>query len=807
MHFSNILQDLRYTLRTLRRDAGFAAFAILIAGLGIGASATVFSVVHTLILRPLPFADPDQLVWISNRDTSGLSGQTTQVGHMLDLRERTQSLSAIAGYFAFYGVGDNLMKGTGDPERLSGVPVSENFFDVLGIQPALGRTFSPAETTWKGPKAVLLAHGLWERRFNSDPAIVGKSLTLNDEPHTVVGVMPASFDFASVFAPGSRFDLYFPFPLSQETNRWGNTMAIIGRLKPGVTAAAAHAEIRTLAQQITKEHPERNGLQGNVRPLADQIGGRMRTAVWVLAAAVGMVMLIVCANLSNLLLARTASRQKEIAIRTALGAGRRRLLAQMLTEGIVLSCTGAALGLVFAVAGTRALSRLDAVSIPLLRDVRTDATALAFTLALAIVTGIVFGLAPALQARAASLTNALKDATRGSTEGRRRRWARNALVVSEVAFACVLLVGAGLLIRSLVRVLEVDMGFDASRAATIRVDPDSRYTTPEQRNAYFDEVLRRVKEVPGVQAAGITDALPLGRNRTWGARAKGVTYERGQGPFAFVRIVSDGYPAAMGIPLRAGRDIAPTDTPETEPVMLVNETMARSLWPGQDPVGKYVLGGCAKERRVVGVVGDVRHLALEQASGNEMYLPLRQCRDQASSDLVVRSSLPPSQLASVIRAALQPIAANLPGNDYRTLQQIVDTSVSPRRFVVLLLGGFAAFALVLASLGIYALISYSVGQRTQEIGIRMALGASAGDVQTRILAQTLGLAAMGIVLGTAASWTMVQSAGSLLFGITPRDPVTFIGVIGVLTAVALLAGYLPARRASRIDPMVALRAE
>ncbi len=438
---------------------------------------------------------------------------------------------------------------------------------------------------------------------------------------------------------------------------------------------------------------------------------------------------------------------------------------------------------------------------------RTDATALAFTLALAIVTGVVFGLAPALQARAASLTNALKDATRGSTEGRRRRWARNALVVSEVAFACVLLVGAGLLIRSLVRVLEVDMGFDASRAATIRVDPDSRYTTPEQRNAYFDEVLRRVKEVPGVQAAGITDALPLGRNRTWGARAKGVTYERGQAPLAFVRIVSDGYPAAMGIPLRAGRDIAPTDTPETEPVMLVNETMARSLWPGQDPVGKYMLGGCAKERRVVGVVGDVRHLALEQASGNEMYLPLRQCRDQASSDLVVRSSLPPSQLAGVIRAALQPIAANLPGNDYRTLQQIVDTSVSPRRFVVLLLGGFAAFALVLASLGIYALISYSVSQRTQEIGIRMALGASAGDVQTRIVAQTLGLAAMGIVLGTAASWTMVQSAGSLLFGITPRDPVTFIGVIGVLTAVALLAGYLPARRASRIDPMVALRAE
>ena len=705
MAFSDLLQDLRYAVRTLRRDAGFATFAILIAGLGIGASATVFSVVHTLVLRPLPFADPERLVWIANRDSSGLSGQTTQVGHMLDLRERTQSLSAIAGYFAFYGVGDNLLSGKGEPERLSGVPVSENFFDVLGIRPELGRVFTAEETKWEGPKAVLLAHGLWERRFNSDPAIVGSALTINDKPVTVVGVLPASFDFASVFAPGSHFDLFFPFPLSPETNRWGNTMAMIGRLKPGVTAAAAQAEIRTLAQQITKEHPERNGLQGNVKPLADQVGGRMRTAVWVLAGAVAMVMLIVCANLSNLLLARTASRQKEIAIRTALGAGKKRLLAQMLTEGIVLSGTGAALGLALAYVGTRALSRLDAVSIPLLRDVRTDATALGFTLAIALLTGIVFGLAPALQARGAALTNALKDATRGSTEGRRRTWVRNALVVSEVAFACVLLVGAGLLIRSLMRVLEVDMGFDASRAATIRVDPDSRYTTREQRLAYFDEVLRRVKEVPGIQGAGITDALPLGRNRTWGTPAKGVVYQRGQVPSTFVRIVSDGYVGAMGIPLVSGRDIASTDRPDTEPVMLVNETMGRNLWPGQDPIGKYVLGPCAKERRVVGVVGDVRHLALEQGSGNEMYLPLRQCGDLPSSDLVVRSSLPPSQLAGVVRAALAPIAANLPGNDYRTLQQLVDKSVSPRRFMVLLLGGFAVFALVLASLGIYALIS------------------------------------------------------------------------------------------------------
>ena len=397
MAFDDLLQDLRYTVRTLRRDAGFTTFAVLIAGLGIGASATVFSVVHTLLLRPLPFAEPRQLVWIANRDTSGLSGQTTQVGHMLDLRERTQSLSAVAGYFAFYGVGDNLLSGSGEPERLSGVPVSDNFFDVLGVKPQIGRVFNAEECKWKGPKAVMLGHGLWQRRFNADPAIVGTALILNDEPHTVVGVLPASFDFASVFAPGSHFDLYFPFPLSQETNRWGNTMAMIGRLKPGVTVEQARAEIRTIAGQIVAEHPERNGFQGNVKPLAEQVSGRVRLAVWVLAGAVGMVMLIVCANLSNLLLARTATRQKEVAIRTALGAGRRRLLAQLLTEGIVLSCSGALLGLLLTVAGTRALARLDAVSIPLLHDVQTDLTALGFTLAIAIATGIVFGLAPALQ--------------------------------------------------------------------------------------------------------------------------------------------------------------------------------------------------------------------------------------------------------------------------------------------------------------------------------------------------------------------------------------------------------------------------
>jgi predicted permease len=791
----------------MRRNAGFAVFAILIAGLGVGASATVFSVVNTLILRPLPFEKSSELVWIANRDLPDLSGQTTQVGYLVDLREKTQTLSAVAGYFAFYGVSDNLVSGRGEPERLSGVPVSENFFDVLGVKPVLGRAFNTQESAWNGPKAVMLGYALWERRFNRDPTIVGTSVVINGTPHTVVGVLPVSFDFATIFAPGSRFDLYFPFPLSPETNRWGNTMAMIGRLKPGATAASAHAEVRVLAQQMSREHPERNGFEGIVKPLSEQVSGNIRLAVVVLAGAVGMVMLIVCANLSNLLLARTATRQREIAIRMALGAGRKRLLAQMLTEGLVLSSGGAVLGLALAVAGTRLLTGLEAVSIPLLRDVRTDAATLVFTVGVTLITGVVFGLAPALQASGAGMTSALKDASRGSTGGRERAFVRNALVVSEIAFACVLLVGAGLLIRSLVSVLEVKMGFEPARTATIRVDPDSRVTTPAQRLAYMDDVLRRVSQAPGIERAAITDTLPFGRNRTWGAGAKGVTYERGKYPLAFVRVVSEGYPAAMGIRLLAGRDFSTGDMPGKEPVILVNKTLADALWPGEDPVDKYIVGPCAKERRVVGVVSDVRHLSLEQPSGNEMYIPARQCDDLAGSYLVVRSTLPAGLVAATLRAALIPIAPNLAGNDFRTLQQIVDRSVSPRRFTVLLLGGFAVFALILASLGIYALISYSVNQRTHEIGIRMALGASARDVQARIVGQTLRLAVIGLVIGAGASSLLARGASGLLFGVTAGDPQTFVGMVAVLAIVALVAGYLPARRASRIDPMAALRAE
>jgi predicted permease len=804
MAFDILRQDLRYTLRTLRRDAGFTTFAVLIVGLGIGAGSMVFSLVNTLLVRPLPFYQPERLVWIANQDVGGLSGQTAQVGYLLDLRERNRSFTDLAAYFAFYGVGDTLLTEKGEPERFTNVPVSENFFPLLGVKPILGRLFTADECKWHGPKAVLLSYGLWMRRFAGDPAVVGRKLTGDGDPITVVGVLPASFDFASVFAPGTHVDLYSPFPLSAETNRWGNTLAIVGRLKPGVTPAAAQAELSVLAEQIQRDHPERNGFGGKLTPLAEHVSGRLRTALVVLACAVGAVMLIVCANISNLLLVRTSRRQKEIAVRTALGAGRGRLIRQALTESIVLSTGGALFGLLLALGGTRALSHLDAIRIPLLSSIHIDRAALGFTLAVAVLTGLVFGLAPALQVPAAALHGALKDSSH-TTEGRRRSWIRNSLVVSEIAFACVLLVAAGLLIRSFVRVLDVNLGFQPERAAALRVDPHRRPAAKADENAYYDEVLRRARAVPGIHVAGLTDALPLGRNRTWGAAAKGQVYERGRYPLAFVRIVSDGYLQAMGIALRGGRDISERDTPSSDAVIVINQTMARRLWPAEDPIGKIVRAD--RERRVVGIAADVRHLALEEGSGMEMYIPLRQVRDFSSIDLVVRSALPPAELASVVRAALRPIEPSLAGNDFRTLQQLVDRAVSPRRFIVMLLGGFALFALILAALGIYGVISYSVGQRTREIGIRMALGAPAADLQFRILTRTLALAALGMALGAAASWSVARSFQSLLFEVAADDPATFLGMLIVLLLVAAIAGYLPARRASAIDPVIALRAE
>jgi predicted permease len=803
---SDAAQDLKHSLRGMRRDAGFTAFVILIAGLGIGASSTVFSVVNRLLLRPLPFPDSRRLVWIANGEHDG-EEWTTQVNHFRDLRERNQSFADLAGWMGFYGVGDSEMTGAGEPERLTSIPVTQNFFALLGVQPELGRSFTPEECLGRvrRPPAAVLSHGYWQRRFGSDQAVLGRQLLLDNRPVTVVGVLPATFDFSSVFAPGTPADVFIPWPLTDETSNSGNTTKVIGRLKPGVSLQRAQAEFTVLGKELERQHPERNGIAPRLSSLEQHVSGRVSAALLVLACAVGVVMLIVCANLSNLQLARMGSRQKEMALRAALGAGRLRLVRQMLTESVTLSCAGAVLGLILAVAGTRGLAHLSAYRIPLLESVRIDAGALTFTLLAAVVTGVLFGLLPALQVPAFAVEQVLKDGSRGSSAGKGRAWVRNSLVVSEIAFACVLLVGAALLVRSFMRVLDVNLGFQPERAAALRIDPSFRFTGFPHQNAYIDDVLRNTRALPGVAAAGVTDVLPMGGDRGWQVGAVGQVYEKGQAPEAFVRMVSDGYFEAVGISLKTGRTFTEADRATSEKVAVVNETLARTLWPGQDAVGKMLRqdGG----RRVVGVVADVRHQAVEKTGGSEMYLPLRQTGDYAAIQLVVRTVLPPARLATAVRAALRPLDPNLPVNEFQTLQGLVDQAVSPRRFLVMLLIGFAGFALLLASLGIYAVISYSVSQRAHEIGIRMALGASAGDLQNSILLRTLGLAGIGLAVGLAVSRVVTSALEGLLFGVTPGDPVTFVAMSAVLTAAAALAGYLPARRASRIDPMVALRAE
>jgi len=798
--WSDLAQDLRYAFRGMRRDAAFTAFAILIAGLGIGASSTVFSVVNALLLRPLPFRDPGRLVWIANQEWS------TQVSNFLDLREQNRSFSDLAGWSSDYGTGDWQLTGTGEPERVTGVPVTQNLFPLLGVAPALGRPFTADECRQKAsaPQAVLLSYRFWQRRFASDPSVVGSKLMFNNRAVTVAGVLPASFDFAALFAPGTPVDIFIPWPLTDETNRRGNTMTVVGRLKAGAAVENARPEFTLLANQMAIQHPERNPVVPRLTPLDQRINGRVRPALLVLACAVGVVMLIVCANLSNLQLARMGARQRELAMRAALGAGRLRLLRQMFTESIALSSCGAVLGLALALAGARAVAHLSAFNLPLLTSVRIDGNVLAFTLAAAVLTGVLFGVLPALQAPALEMQDALKEGGRGLSAGKRRAWLRNGLVVSEIAFASVLLVGAGLLVRSFVRVLDVDLGFQPEHTAVLRVDPSSRISNPARQNAFLDDMLQRARSIPGVRAAGVSDVLPFAGDRSWQVGAKGHVYPKGQyPPEPCIRMISDGYFAAAGIRLEAGRGFTEQDRASSEPVVIVNRTFARTLWPAQDPIGQVVTqdGG----RRVVGVVGDVRHEALEKTGGSEMYIPLRQTGDYSDIELVARTTLPREVFASGIRTALRPLDPNLPIREIRSLQDLVDKAASPRRFLVMLLGGFAAFALLLASLGIYAVISYSVNQRVQEIGIRMALGASPAELQRRILLRTFGLAALGLALGMAASRALSNTLGSLLFGVTSGDPVTYVGVGALLIVVAAVAGYIPAWRASRIDPMVALR--
>jgi predicted permease len=803
---AGMAEDVRYALRRVRREPGFFTFAALIIGLGIGANAAVFSVMSPLLLRPLPFRDPERLVWVAQSRGGGLSAVTLRTSNLRDYRELNRSFESLTGYFAFFDYGSYTLIDAGEPQRLVGLGIAQDFLDVLGVQPQLGRGFVDEESVWQGRPAAILTHEFWVRRFAAKPDIVGRSITLNGTPTEVVGVLPATFDFASTFTPASHVDFLTPFPISDETDRWGNTLAIIGRLRPGITLASAQADLDRINEQLRRNDPNRWGLGAVVTGLREHIAGEYRPAMLLLVAAACGVLLVACANLSNLLLARGRGRGKEMAVRSTLGANRLRLLRQLSIESLILALAGGIVGVSIAWGVTTAIARTNAVSIPLLRTVSVDGTVLVFATAVTLLAGFLVGIAPVLQVVTGREAAAMRDASRGSTEGRRSAAIRDVLVVSEVAAACVLLVGSGLLMRSFMSVLDVDLGFEPAGAVAWRVDTTLQFDSASAFAAYYDNLVARVKALPGVEDAGLTDTPPLGRNRGWGIAAKGVVYENNRRPGAFPRIVDSGYLQTMRIPLVAGRFFTQFDDAKSGNVVILNRTAADNLFPGQDPIGRTVIINGGPEYEVVGVVSDVRHQALEQQAGNEMYLPYAQSWDGITAfTLMVRSALPLPTLARSVRTVLHQVDPGMPAEDFEKLEAVVDHAVSPRRFVLMILAGFAGTALLLAALGIYAVLSYSVSQRVPEIGIRMALGESAMRVRWRVVGRTMMLAGMGVVIGAAVSFAVSRLIQSMLFGVQPADPVTFAGMAAILLLVSALAGFLPARRASSTDPLVALR--
>ena len=819
--FESFMQDLQFGVRTLMRDRAFTVIAVLILALGIGANVAVFSVVNTILLRPLPFPNAGRLVWAEPgknlepklRLAAGLSGRTFDVNTYEAFQRENKSFESVTSYNPFLGNGEYTLTGSGQPQGIEGVMVAGNFFQTLGVQPALGRLFSAEEMQKNGRAAVLLSDGFWRRQFNADPAIVGQTVQLNKKPVTVVGVLPASFDFGAVFAPGLKFDVFVPGVMDVMRD-WGNTLSMVGRLKPGVTLALAQAESDLIFKGIKASHPDNPfDFSPTLTGLKEQVSGKLRRSVIVLWSAVGLVLLIVCVNLSSLLVARAAGRSKEFAMRAALGAGRGRLMRQLLTESLVLACVGGVLGLGLAYALTSYVAHQEAIALPLLGQVRVDGAALGWTLLITLVTTLVFGLVPGFRVATGNVQAALKDGGHGMSGGARHERLRSVMVIAEVALSCVLLVGGGLLLRSFLNALHVEMGFDANKASVMKIDYDQS-GDGTHRGVVLQKILSGVEAIPGVKGAAVADMLPLGRNRDWQFWAKNNPPLKGTIDVAMVRIVTPGYLAAMGMHLREGRDF---DWNDVDPknaagkstrqhVVIVNEAAARHFWPGVDALGRLgvVDGGDEGDARVVGVVSDVRQTSLESVAGPEIYLPVMEA-DPEGAELVVRSDLPASALSGSVMAALRAVNPGQPTYEMEPLMGIVDHAVSPRRFFVVLVGSFAGLGLLLASLGIYGVIAYSVTQRTQEIGIRMALGATMQQVQMGVMRKTLLLATVGIAVGTVVSFVVARTMAALLFGTGAADPGTYLGMIVLLTVVAAVAGYIPARRAARIDPAVALR--
>jgi putative ABC transport system permease protein len=810
----SFLQDCRYAFRILARSPGFTLIAVLALAIGIGANSAIFSIVNAVILKPLPYEKPEQLVQLWMRFTGiGIPNDQNWVSapEFADL-QHSQSLSHLA---AVSSTSFNINI-TGAPERIDSAVVSTSFFPLLGVQAELGRVFLPEEGQSGRERVVLLSDGLWRRRFGADPAISGRKLVMNGQSYLVVGVLPPDFHLpleAEVWTP-----LVFGADDLSPNARGNHQYQVIARIKPGLSLEQARADMGVVSQQIINQNPNYPYKQFNFRviaiPLLEQQIGDIKTALWVLMSAVGLVLLIACANVANLLLVRASSREREIAVRQALGVSRWRLIRQLLTESAILGLTAGATGLFIGYWALRLLTALSATSFPRVVEAHMDLRVLAFTLLVSLATGILFGLAPAFSSRHVT-HDALKEGGRGGTAGAGSQRLRGMLVIAEVALSLTLLVGAGLLIRSFLRLQEVNTGFRSEGVLTLRVSlPSEKYSKSEQTHTFYRELLDRVRRLPGVDSAGGVTGLPLsaaGWSGTTTVDSQAVQ-PKDASPEADQRPVFPGYFEAMGIPLVRGRYFEQRDNETAAPVAIIDETMANTYWPQQDPIGKRIRQGGANStqpwRTIIGVVRHVRYRTLESASRVEFYWPYDQTPfPLGSMSLAIHTSSDPRSLAGVVQKEVQALDPDQPVYRIRTMEELMSESIARRRLSMFLLAIFAGVALALAAIGIYGIMAYSVAQRAHEVGIRMALGASSADVVRMVLGQSLGLTLGGIVVGLLGSLALTNLLSSLLFNIKATDATTFLLVALILAVVAMVASFVPAYRATTIDPVNSLRQE
>lgn len=812
---NGLFQDLRFALRQLRKSPGFTGVAVLTLALGIGATTAIFSVIDGVLLQPLPFKSPDCLYTLWERNLKmGYEQNPPAAANFRDWRDRNQVFEQLAAFDASKSFD---LSGNGRPERVDGAAVSPDLFDLLGVAPQLGRAFSANEDQLGQERDIELSYGLWQRRFNADRSILGKHILVDGNDFTVIGVMPPGFQFPgdtgtvmNIFtAPPAQAWVPLALTAHQWSERSSHYLEVVGRVKPGITLDQAQAQLDSIEQQLNREYPkEYIGSDVKLVPLHAQVVGSFRPALLVLFGAVVFVLLIACANVANLLLARATSRRREVAIRSALGATGARLTRQLITESVTLASAGGFFGVLFAFGAIRLLPRLLPANFPRTADIHLNSSALLFTALVSIATGVIFGLAPALQSSKALITESLKQGERGA-EGFSRTRLRSALVMSEVALALVLLIGTGLLLRSFVRLERVNPGFAPDHILTMDISlPDVRYPDP-QKAAFFDQLLNRIRAFPGVESAGAIGHLPLaGDMESYQVEVEGRAPLPNEFANPTVHVAMPGYFESLKVPLVEGRLFGEHDNLQSRKVVIINDVVARNVFPNENPIGKRLrMGFNGFSGEIVGVVRHTSHLTLDSAPVEEVYMPYLQVPYWNKLSLTVRTVSAPLAVAQPIQQLVRSMDQNEPVAKIRTMDDVTEAAVAAPRFRTLLLGLFGLAALLLGAIGLYGVMSYSVTQRTREVGVRMALGATRSEVIVLVLREGLRVTLAGVAIGLLGALALMHLLSSMLYEVRATDPLTFIGVSLFLTAIALLANFVPARRAAKVDPMVALRYE